>query len=149
MGWKDYEVPKIAIWRAFLPKKNCFSHLTWSYPPHVPVWAHPRLTQPFPVRRRPETWNGIDQDHNVQLPARGDRRSVLVTLYVTRGSLDRRNYWRTWVKKLSYSNRRRCRHAKHGWSTCTYARWIYYKSAGNNLLFLPRSAINSDWLDWI
>jgi hypothetical protein len=46
--WMDYEVPKIAIWRAFLSKTNYFSHLTIPYPAnpyprraHPPVYLHP------------------------------------------------------------------------------------------------------------
>jgi hypothetical protein len=43
IGWKDYEVP-IAIWRAFLPKTNCFlTHLTHT---HLCILASgPHLTR--------------------------------------------------------------------------------------------------------
>jgi hypothetical protein len=37
IGWKDYEVQKIAIWKAFLPKTKKISHPWLVYPPLVPT----------------------------------------------------------------------------------------------------------------
>jgi hypothetical protein len=51
IGWKEYKVKKIVIWRVFLPKPKFFSHPPNTYPPYVPVGptfafhvaAHPEL----------------------------------------------------------------------------------------------------------
>jgi hypothetical protein len=56
IGWKDYEVPKIVIWRVFLPKKLILFSPTCvpTYSP-IPSRHQPAHTPGPPMQRDPRT----------------------------------------------------------------------------------------------
>jgi hypothetical protein len=78
IGWKDYEVPKNAIWRAFLPKRDDFSHPPPPYLPVVPA-SGPPTQAPKPglfLLPYKTTHTGHTKNAAIPFPVAGSRKTA-------------------------------------------------------------------------
>jgi hypothetical protein len=121
--WRTVKNKKSQFGKRFCQKRIVFP--TWGRLTHLMYPCGPTRIVPAsdPVFPGSVASRDAKRDRSgSQRATTGTRRSTIGTGDSVRDARQSRSpqlLAYTWVRKSSYSNHRWCRHAKHGWSTCT------------------------------